>query len=635
MPHTIRSSSRARRWSAALLPVATLAFAASCNENLPSGPTNFSASVAIVVVHDTLVVGDSSKVQALAKDGTGRTIENLSFNWVSGDPTTVDFAAVATPDTTQGRARVLVAKKTGLSVVTLTLPDARFVASSATRTEVGVVAGVRVLSTHDSTLTAVNDTAFAIAAGLVHVNAASVTRTGTGLKWTHIGSHVTLVGTSDTVRYIAKTNGVDTLIASHDFCLAGAKCADTVFARVNQQLVLTLSTRSFAAYSFADSVGPTVTLADRRGNGLTGTTIRFSPATLADSFVVTVSGLIGTTNFTNGSMAVPKLIAAGNGVGKAYVLGIAPDAITVMAKDSVTVFVRQVARRVAAEPLRATMTSNDSIPVRAVARDARGAVIADAGASLTANLINLNGVWAGPTIVAAPTFASLQPNLANGVALPANNPGAPQIPVSSDVSTLQMLKPDTATAGTTSRTISVTILDSTAVPAVGRWVRFFANGGGLIPDSVQADVNGLVTVFWQPPDAAGFYTLTGVRGATTPLNTLADSTGRVVIRQSIVVKPDVPAANTSAVGISATTVGVTLTATVTIQVRDRFNNLVTNATPASFTLTATNGTISGTVCNLGICTATYTAPAAAGPDSIVAMIGGVAILFSPIALNII
>jgi hypothetical protein len=334
-------------------------------------------------------------------------------------------------------------------------------------------------------------------------------------------------------------------------------------------------------------------------------------------------------------MAAPKLVAAANGLARAAVRGIAPDGFTVVATDTITATVRQVARRVAAEPLRATMTANDSIPVRAVARDARGFIIADAGASLTANLITLNGIWAGPTPnITGPTFASLLPNLSNGVALPANNPGAPQVAVISDNSAIQMQKPDTAVAGSTQRTISVTILDSTAVPAAGRWVRFYSNPfGGFIPDSVQADFNGVVTVVWQAPDVAGFYSLTGVRSAQA-LNTLADSTGRVVIRQSLLVKPDIPAAANSSIGISATTIVHAGTATVTVQVRDRFNNLVTTATPADFVLTVTNGALSGTICNLGICTITYTAPAAAGPDTITATVAGTAILFSPITLTI-
>jgi len=69
-------------------------------------------------------------------------------------------------------------------------------------------------------------------------------------------------------------------------------------------------------------------------------------------------------------------------------------------------------------------------------------------------------------------------------------------------------------------------------------------------------------------------------------------------------------------------------------VKDQFGNVVTTATPASFTITATRGAISGTACTLGTCTATYTAPATTGADSLSVKILGVEVLLSPIALVI-
>src|SRR5439155_14941293 len=156
----------------------------------------------------------------------GHVIQSLSFNWRSGDSTLLGLATLspATPDASSGRAKRLVGLRTGRSVVTLSLPDPRFVVTDASRTETVVVDGVRVLTTRDSTLTAINDTAVAIGAGLVHVNGARVARASQGIRWIHLGSHTALAGQGDTVRYIARSNGPDTLIATHDFCLIGAKC---------------------------------------------------------------------------------------------------------------------------------------------------------------------------------------------------------------------------------------------------------------------------------------------------------------------------------------------------------------------------------------------------------------------------
>ena len=81
------------------------------------------------------------------------------------------------------------------------------------------------------------------------------------------------------------------------------------------------------------------------------------------------------------------------------------------------------------------------------------------------------------------------------------------------------------------------------------------------------------------------------------------------------------------------------TMTISVAMRDQFGNPVLSLTPpANFTLTATGagGTIGAVTCNAstGICTATYTAPAAAGVEVISAKIGGTEILLSPVNVTI-
>ena len=623
-------------------PVRSLCFAAailvgaSCTENLPNGPDTFGATIKILVAHDTIVVGDSSTAQAQTLDASGRVIQALKYTWTSAAPTIVDFATPATEniEVTEGRTKTMVAKFPGRSLVTMTLPDARFVTTPTSRNQTVVVGGVRILSTHDSTLTAVNDTVRAIAAGLVRVNGSLVTRASQGIKWTHKGSHTDVIGSGDTIRYIARSNGADTIIATHDFCLLGAKCADTAVVRVNQQVSLTLSSRTFAAWSFSDTLGPTITLADRRGNGLPNATIRFVPASAFDSLIVKVSPTFGVSNPANGLMAAPKLISTGNGLARVAVQGIAADGVTVVALDSIFETVRQVARRVQVEPLRANITAGDSIPIRPVARDARGAVIADATVTTTPTGIPLNGIWTGPIFPAGAFAATITPTL-TGVALPAANPSAPQIPVTVDDAIITVFPQITVTAGATQVAVNATLLDSLGQPAFNKFLRF-GSPATLPPDSVQADGAGGVNLVWTPRDSAGTYTLTGVRGAATPLVTVADSAGRIVVRRSVTVVADVPSSTKSTLAMSAVSIPVNGTATMTIRVNDRFGNPVKTATAASFqapTSTA-GGTFGAITCVQGVCTVTYTAPAAAGPDSVAVKILGVDIVFSPIALTI-
>jgi hypothetical protein len=609
----------------------------SCDENLPVGPNIFNATLQIVATRDTVVVGDSNMLQARATDGSGRVIQGLKYTWTSADtnllslvkPNVVDVEAVA------GRKQVLVGKRPGVSRVTISLPDTRFRADDNIRNETVVVGGVRVLTTHDTTLTSINDTAVATAAGLIKANGSLVTSPSQGIKWVHRGDRTQIVGTGDTIRYIAKSNGADTLIAMHDFCLANQKCADTVVIRVAQQLSLALSGRTFAAWSFSDSVGPSIVLADRRGTGQAGTSIRFVPRTAADSAIVTVAGPFGATNPATGAMAVPKLITAGNGAARVLVEAVTQNG-TVVATDSVAVTVRQVARRIAVEAIRADVTVTDSIPVRAVARDARGVAIADAVLTLTSVGVDLHDVWAGPTATPG-VSGTIVPDL-TGVALPSNNPDAPQIAPAVDVSTISLVAVDTMKAASV-KTIAVLLVDSLGLPGAGKWVRFGATGVSLAPDSVQAGVNGVAQVAWTLPTVLGNYTLTGVRGTKAAMAVLADSLGRIVIRHSVEVIADDPDATTSTLAVSATTVNQTQTATVTVTVKDKFGNLVKDASIAgtSFVLAATGvgGTFSNTAtCADGVCTVTYTPPATAGTATISARIKGVAILHSPINITV-
>jgi hypothetical protein len=619
------------------IPLACAAFVLvlSCDENLPSGPSTFAAQLRIAVSHDTLVVGDTNAAVAQALDNSGHQIESLAFTWTSVDSSTVGFASPGSPDTSSGRARRLVGKKTGRSGVSIALPDPRFVSSPASRTETVVVGGVRVLTTHDSTLSAINDTGVAVAAGLVRVNGQLVPRAGEGVRWIHQGSHTAVVTSGDTLRYVAKSNGPDTLIATSDFCLAGAKCADTIVARVSQVLTLALSTKLLRSWSFSDSLTPSITLADRRGNGLAGTTIRYVPATSADSAIVRVGAVIGTSNPTTGVMATPRLISVGNGTSKVIVQGVAPDGSTIVATDSLTQIVRQVARYANVEALRALMSATDSIPMKAVARDARGAVIADATVSVFSSVgVPFNAPWAGPNLILNVSVSGVLTPAITGIALPDSNPLAPQVPVVINVANLTVPKADTVKAGHTQIGIPITVFDSTGLPALGAPVAF-GSSFGPVPATVVTDINGQAVAVWTPPDSAAYYTLTGVRPAT-PLATLADSTGRIVVRRSVQVIAGDPDPTKSTVEVTSTSVvNTTGTTTVTVKVRDIFGNIVKTATPADFIATPTRGTfLAPFSCALGVCTATYQAPATAGADSISVQIGGIDIQFSPLTITI-
>ena len=157
-------------------------------------------------------------------------------------------------------------------------------------------------------------------------------------------------------------------------------------------------------------------------------------------------------------------------------------------------------------------------------------------------------------------------------------------------------------SGLTQVSVPITVFDSTGLPAVGATV-VFGTQFGAVPATAVTDVNGQATASWTPPDSAGYYTLTGVRPGSKPLITLADSTGRIVVRRSVEVIAGDPAAIKSTVEITptATSIAVNGVVTVTVKVRDVFGNIVKSATPGDFTATAApgRGTVGAFACASG------------------------------------
>ncbi len=333
-------------------------------------------------------------------------------------------------------------------------------------------------------------------------------------------------------------------------------------------------------------------------------------------------------------MATPRLISIGNDTATVIVQALAPDGSTILATDTVTDIVRQVARRVNVEQLSILMSSTAAVPVKAIARDARGAVIADA----TVTVASISGVafhdpLVGPqTVLNVPATGSLTPSI-TGIALPDSNPLAPQVPVVVNAAGVSVLAADTVKAGNTQVLISLTVTDSTGQPAALAAIEFSTKVGSM-PAPAVTNANGNVTVAWVPPDSAGSYTLTGVPSRASGLGALTDSTGRIFLRRTVEVIASDPDATKSTVGITTTTVAANGTATVTVTVRDVFRNPVKSATPAAFTFAVTRGALGAFACTDGVCTATYTAPATSGADAISVQIGGIQVAGSPIALTI-
>jgi adhesin/invasin len=487
-----------------------------------------------------------------------------------------------------------------------------------------VIAGLAFTTTKDTTLTAVGDTIKLRATGLAKTATGTVARALTGLAWsikTLGATAFTAVG--DSARLIAQANGADTVIVRHLYCLAGARCADTAIVRVAQVLTVAVATPSLAAWSLGDTVSSSVTLRDRRGFGQPGAFLTFVPKTAADSAVVKVTSLIGTSEATTGAMAVSRFVAAANGTAAIAVKAFTSGGV-LLDTASLSVMVRQVAIRTAVLPLVASISDGDSIPLKAVAYDARSNAIGDATLAYNSIGTVMSGIWA---IGSAPTTSTTTGVWVgvSGPALAASNVGAPAVPLAVDTAQIQSVPPYAAVAGSDSiaRTVAASAKRAGGVPVSGAWVRFSATRGTTVPDSAQTSALGAVQTVWTPANRSGKAILTVIqRSGTTAPASVADSAGLILARRSVTVVAAPPSGAASSIRAADTVMTVGTTTTLTITALDRYGNAVNTVQPTDFNSIATTGSIGIWTCIANVCTATYTAAGVVGTATLSADFAG-------------
>ncbi len=236
---------------------AAMFVALSCNENLPTGPQTFAAQLSITVSHDTFVVGDSSVAQAQAIDAAGNRIQSLTFTWSSTDSGVVGLASPGNPDTSNGRAQKTgrPANRTRRRVGRARRPAIRLArrrrATRRSSWAASEFSRPTIPRSRQSTIRELRSRR-----AWCGSTARSCPAPARGFVGCTQGSHTATVAQGDTLRYVARSNGPDTLIATSDFCLAGAKCADTVIARVSQSLTLPPLDTSLAVVELQRFVEP-------------------------------------------------------------------------------------------------------------------------------------------------------------------------------------------------------------------------------------------------------------------------------------------------------------------------------------------------------------------------------------------
>jgi hypothetical protein len=652
----------ARRRAALLLAAAAAGVGAACNEDFVTGPRDNTVTLELAGWADTVVLGDVRTVRVRVLDAQGREVVgvptqlDIAAAGAAGARTGTAVLESRLNAAGASAARLGVASATdsvalaaagpGAATAVLTLLDPRFTTTAVQRTATVVVAGVRAATAHDTTMTALGDTSVAVATALARqgtgAGADYLPVPGQGVTWTRRGSGaVRLVGAGDSVRVIAEAAGTDTLIASHARCLAGARCADTTVVRVAQGGALGLDARTFRAWSLGDSVVPQIVLADARGNAIVGARLDLVPLTAADSALVGVNSAAGVpapAAFTGAPaaagprfsraaepalrlvargaastaaaravsaapLAAPPLVAKANGTARVAVRALAADG-TLLASDTVSVVVRQIARVVHVAPADADLTPGDSIPVAVTAVDGRGHLIADADFQpAMAGAVYRAGRIVVPVTAAAGQRATLAMSVV-GVAQPNTYPVAATADPAPDSARVRVRVPAPATAGDTSSAaasdLTTTVLDAAGRPRTSVWVRFKVPAGAVVgADSVMTDGAGVARARWALPTRAGSYTATAVVLADLAAGVRPDSAGQIVLRRSATVVPGAPAAVVLRAALPATApLGSALAPAPVVQVEDAYGNPVPQsgiAVSVSLAGTAPGFTLTGTL----------------------------------------
>jgi hypothetical protein len=198
-----------------------------CGEDFAPGPERLAEQLDMRNWADTLVLGESRTVVTHVMDEARRWVLDRPVEWTVATPGVLQVEMAGTDSV---RLDPLAA---GTTDVDIRFTDALFQPDSLKRHATVVSAGLRRLTAADTTLAAIGDTATVVATALRRTPGGDAPAPGQGLVWQREGAGaVTLAGAGDTVRVTAVQVGVDTLVVTHQPCLAGARCADTVVVRV-------------------------------------------------------------------------------------------------------------------------------------------------------------------------------------------------------------------------------------------------------------------------------------------------------------------------------------------------------------------------------------------------------------------
>ena len=433
---------------------------------------------------------------------------------------------------------------------------------------------------------------------------------------------------------------------------ATAGAASTMAASVGQNQT--------AAAGAAVAVAPAVLVRDARGNPVAGVAVTFSvgsgggtvvggSATTNASGVATVTswtlgGAVGTQTLIARSGSLPEVTftATATAGAAARISGfssqtqsgiVAGSALTASQRPAVRVTDAEgnpvsavvVTFRVAQDGSSGALTSGDTV----------------ATATTNANGIATVGAWtlpltAGTTATAVASISGVAEQVTFSVTTTFGAVSRLRI-TAGGLSTLS------TTAGAAASTITITAVDANnnTVTSYGGAKSLTFSGATAAPDATAPIVDAVAfgtatTITFTNGVATGAMRLFRAQTATVSVSDGTVTSGTGVLTATVAAAAASATTTTLAIGTNAP--ARQATSTVTVTVNDVYGNLRTNAANTEFTAavaagTAAAGTLSAFTCTSGVCTATYTAPNAAGTNTLTAAIGVTAIVNSPITIT--
>jgi hypothetical protein len=614
----------------------------ACNDDRTITPPTVAA---LVIFPDTATatVGDSVVLQAVARDQNGHAFIGAPTAWTSRRPAVATVSAAGLVKALASGTDTIAATSgalTATAVITVVAPPSL----AFTRDSVGLTATANGPNPGADSVTVVNPGGGALAGvalGTISYGAGASGWLGATLRGTATPDVLVLTAQTGTLAVGSYTATVPVMAAAATNSPHSLKVSFTVGVGAAASMAAYGGNAQSATVSTAVAVAPSVIVRDQFTNPVPGTTISFAVRSGGGSVTggtqqTNASGIAAVGSWTLGTTAGPDTLMATSGSlsgspvtfnatatpGPATKLAFTQQPTTAQAGVPITPAVQVSAQ----DAYGNTATSyGTAITVAIGTNPAAGTLsgttsaLPSAGAATFANL-SIDKTGTGYTLVTA--SGSLSGATSSGFTV---NPST--TPAGSKSTLIASTPAITASSGASTTLITVTVRDTFANPIPGAAVALGATGTG---NTFSPGATGTT-------DGTGVLqaSFSSTKAEAKTISAVANASVAIIQTAAVTVNPAAVSASQSSVVATTTAITACSTgcvagstaSTLTVTVRDAFNNPIGSAavTPAASggtgnTLAPSSGTSNGS----GVFTTTFNSTGA-GPKTLSATAGGTAI----------